>query len=223
VRTYGLDAERVHAVHCGPGRAPRPASPAARTRVRERAGEGPLVLTVSAGHSYKNLDGLLRAGAELQRRMPVATLVQAGPLGAQEGPLRALAARLGVRAHLLGWVDDDTLEALYAEAGVVACPSLGEGFGLPLLEAFARNTPVVASVIGPFREVGSEAALYADAQDPVAFADALQRVLGDPDVGAGLAAAGRERARAFDWALTAEGTLAAYDVALAGQSATPRP
>ena len=103
----------------------------------------------------------------------------------------------GVR--LLGHVDDGTLRALYRSASALAFPSLYEGFGLPLLEAFAEGLPAVAGASGALPELAGDAALLVDPLDEVAIADALERAVTDQRLRASLSAAGRERAAAYTW------------------------
>jgi glycosyltransferase involved in cell wall biosynthesis len=94
-------------------------------------------------------------------------------------------------------------------------PSLAEGFGLPVLEAMTRGTPVACSEIEPLREVAGDAALYFDPRDTDAIATVLERCLADARLRARLGAAGRERARLFTWRGAAERTLASYERATA--------
>ena len=95
-------------------------------------------------------------------------------------PVPELIRRLGLDDRVLwfGHVDDEQLRGLYAGASAYLYPSLVEGVGLPLLEAMACGTPVVASDIPVFREFGGGAALYVDALDPHGWARAV-RTLSD--------------------------------------------
>jgi glycosyltransferase involved in cell wall biosynthesis len=99
-------------------------------------------------------------------------------------------------------------------ASVLAYPSLSEGFGLPVLEAMACGTPVVASQIAPIAEAAGDAALLVDPTDAEAIAEGLRRVLEDTHLRAGLAGRGLARAAQFSWERTAAGTLVAYAKAL---------
>jgi alpha-1,3-rhamnosyl/mannosyltransferase len=103
----------------------------------------------------------------------------------------------------LGYLDDDTLLALYQGAAVVCVASEQEGFGLPVLEAMACGTPVVTTRAASLPEVGGDAALYADARSPEAMADAIQLLLEDRDEAAHRSVAGLDRARPFTWERTA--------------------
>ena len=122
---------------------------------------------------------------------------------------RALAAELRARgADVRGFVSKDELVRLMQEAAALVFPTLHEGFGLPVVEAMACGTPVVATPDPAVREVGGDAVAYAE---PVAFADTLVRVLGDPEP---WSRAGLDRARAFSWRQAAEATVAVYREAL---------
>ena len=113
----------------------------------------------------------------------------------------------------LGYVPEELLPGLYAGALAFALPSVYEGFGLPVLEAMASGTPVVAADRAALPEVCGGAALVADPDDPDAFAAALLRAAGPERER--LAAAGRERAAGFSWERSAELTDAAIATLLA--------
>jgi glycosyltransferase involved in cell wall biosynthesis len=93
---------------------------------------------------------------------------------------------------------------------VFAYPSRYEGFGLPLLEAMACETPVVAANAASVPEVVGSAAILLPVEDGTAWRNALAAVLTDAQLAADLAARGRLRAREFTWDRTATGTLACY-------------
>ncbi len=159
---------------------------------------------------------LLFVGAVQARKDPLAALAAAEANGLPlvvVGPAkdRELAAQLAARgAELRGYLPVDELAEAYRRAVALVFPSRHEGFGLPLLEAMASGTPVVASEDSALREVGGEAALYAG---PADLAAAVGQALRERER---LVAAGLERARLFSWAETARRTLAAYREAIAG-------
>jgi glycosyltransferase involved in cell wall biosynthesis len=112
-------------------------------------------------------------------------------------------------ADLRGYVTKDELADLYRGAAALVLPSRFEGFGLPLLEAMACGTPVVAAEEPALREVGGEAAVYAEDGD---FAAAARRALDERER---RSAAGIERAKLFSWAETARRTADVYRRVLA--------
>jgi glycosyltransferase involved in cell wall biosynthesis len=159
---------------------------------------GCFLLAVGTIEPRKNYPRLLEAYRLLRRRGLDLPLVVAGRVGWAYGrALDDLRAEPGVR--LLGHVDDRTLRALYRSASVLAFPTLYEGFGLPLLEAFAEGLPAVAGGAGALPELAGEAALLIDPLDSRALADALERAVTDQALRTRLGAAGRERAAAYTW------------------------
>jgi glycosyltransferase involved in cell wall biosynthesis len=111
-------------------------------------------------------------------------------------------------------VTAERLAALYAGAAALVHPSLYEGFGLTVLEAMAAGTPVIAADAPGVREVAGEAAVYVDPRDPAAFAAAMTSAASDDALRRRLGGTGRERARAFSWATSAEAHAEAYSLAL---------
>ncbi len=159
----------------------------------------------------KNFDGLIRAFA----RLPAADdlhLVIVGSRGWMYEEMLALPARLGLeeRVHFAGFVADADLPALYNLAAIFAFPSWYEGFGLPVLEAMACGTPVVAADNSSLPEVTGEAGLLVDAADLDALTGALVRLLSDRELRARLVVAGREQARQFTWEGAARQLLEVY-------------
>ena len=113
--------------------------------------------------------------------------------------------------ELLGRVSDDELVALYRGAAAFLDTSLYEGFGYQALEAMACGTPVVASATTSLPEIVGDAGLLCPPRDADAFAEALQRVLGDGALADRLRARGLERARQFTWDRTARALAEAVD------------
>jgi glycosyltransferase involved in cell wall biosynthesis len=215
VRFLGVPPEQVDVTYPGP--ALEASSPKPEAALREELGLGtaPIVLTVSAKRPHKNLerlfDAFLRARSE-----PPPVLVVPGYETFYEDTLRRRADDLGgsERIRFAGWVDDDVLDGLYRAATCLVFPSLAEGFGLPVLDALVRGTPVACSNASSLPEVAGDAALYFDPTDTDAIAEALDRLLGDEKLRERLRAAGPAQAAKFSWARAAQGTLRAYERAL---------
>lgn len=161
---------------------------------------GPYLLFVGQRWHYKNFAGLLEAYAGWRWREEVA-LVCAGGGGWAPSESEAL-SRLGLtgRVHLLGPVADPDLAALYAGARCYICPSLAEGFGLPVLEAMQCGTLAVLARAASLPEVGGECAFYFDPSDPEDMRAAMSAALemGEAARAARLAA-GRAWAGRFSW------------------------
>ena len=167
----------------------------------------PYVLFIGNVEPRKGLPTLLEA---LRRCPPGAAprLVVAGPAG--WGPELDTA---GVASDVVrtGFLDDDRLRSLVAGAAALALPSRYEGFGLPVLEALAGGTPVLASDIPVLREVGGDHARYLPVDDVDAWAEALTAAAAaraDHDPAPGIA-----WARRWTWGACAESTASAYRVA----------
>jgi glycosyltransferase involved in cell wall biosynthesis len=101
------------------------------------------------------------------------------------------------------YVPPGELPAVYAGADALVLPSLYEGFGLPILEAMACGTPVVASRTASIPEVAGEAALLVEPRDALALATALERILTDQPLREAMRWRGLERAARFSWEATA--------------------
>jgi glycosyltransferase involved in cell wall biosynthesis len=215
VELLGVPEERVVATPFGV--APRFApGPVDREALHVRFGiTGRYVLSVGTREPRKNLLGVLRAFRRLSAAAPDAQLVLAGGRGWLGEEIEAELARAGERVRTCGFVSDEDLVALYRGAAVFAFPSLVEGFGFPPLEAMACGVPVVASDRGGLVEVAGGAALVVDPHDPDALADALRRVLEQPELAADLRRRGLERSAAHTWERCAEATVGAYRDALA--------
>lgn len=168
------------------------------------------LLAVGTIEPRKNYRRLLAAYRLLKNRGIAPELVVAGRVGWAYGrALDELRAEPGVR--LLGHVDDPTLRALYRAAGVLAFPSLYEGFGLPLLEAMAEGLPALVGRAGALPELAGEAAVLVDPHDVDDIAHGLERALCDSALRERLAAAGRCRAASYTWPAAAAATLEAVD------------
>lgn len=174
----------------------------------------PFVVAIGTLERRKNLPCLVRAFGELADDYGELHLVLAGADGDDrdsiERAIAALARPVARRVVLPGRVDDTAKAWLLQRAVALAYPSLDEGFGFPLLEAMAADTPVVASTAGSIPEVAGDAALLTPPDDTAALAHALARVLEDESVRAELVAAGRRRLDAFTWRTTAQSMAALY-------------
>jgi alpha-1,3-rhamnosyl/mannosyltransferase len=109
-----------------------------------------------------------------------------------------------------GFVSDQELTALYQCASLYLAPSRHEGFGIPLLEAWACGCPVVCSTGGALPEVAGDAACVVESWGAADWADAIRSLLADSSKLESLRVRGRERLTLFSWKETAEKTVAAY-------------
>jgi glycosyltransferase involved in cell wall biosynthesis len=175
------------------------------------------VLAVGTLEPRKNLPRLVSAysslPAEIQGRHP---LVVVGALGWETGNTLSALQSLGERCTMLGYVSDEALAELYRRCTVFCYPSLGEGFGLPVLEAMAAGAAVLTSNVSSLPEVGGEAVAYADPSMVDDIAAQLESLLGDEPRLAALGELARARASEFSWGRFAERTLRALEQAAQG-------
>jgi glycosyltransferase involved in cell wall biosynthesis len=201
----GVTPERVVVAPLAPSPAFRPVDPAAVAEVGARLRlQLPYVVVVAgAGGVRKGLATLAAAAAGIEGL----ELVVVGATTAPAGP----------RLHQPGWLPDDQLAALMSGAVAVACPSITEGFGLPVVEAMACGAAVIASRAGALTEVAGEAALLVAPGDVGAWREGLQRLLVDPQLRLRLGQAGRERVRKLSWSRCAAITVDAVREVLGGE------
>lgn len=175
------------------------------------------VLAVGTLEPRKNLPRLVAAYAALDPVLQAAhPLVVVGALGWQTGETLDALRSLGDRATMLGYVSDASLAELYRRCAVFCYPSLGEGFGLPVLEAMAAGAAVVTSDLSSLPEVGGDAVEYVDPRNTTSISAGLERLLRSPSRRAELGARAAARAGQFSWARFAELTLSALERAAGG-------
>ena len=208
VERFGADPARVDVV---------PLAPRAFPVVEPARFDRPTLLAVGTLEPRKNLRRVIEAFGLLRARGVDADLVVVGARGwLDDAILAAAAATSGVRVE--GAVDDARLSALYGGATALVYPSLGEGFGLPVVEAMAASLPVVTSAATTCADVAGPASLLVDPYDVESIADALTRVVTDEALRADLAVRGRAEAARYSWDATAEGTRACYERAIRGRA-----
>ena len=152
----------------------------------------------------------MRAAAELPADVVILLVGHPEPY---EADLRALAAKLDVeeRLRFVDYVSDADLEGLWRLAACAAQPTLGEGFGFPVLEALEHGVPVAASDLAVVREVAGDLAHYFDPRDPSAAVAAILAALGDPRA----RELGPRHAAGFSWSRAAGETHEVYERVLA--------
>ena len=162
---------------------------------------------------HKNHEILIEALALLRATQPDLHLVLTGAASTGEDRVRARVADLGLesRVRFLGYQDRHLLPEIYRHATAAVLPSLFEGFGIPILEAFHCGTPVVASRSGSCPEVAGDGALLVDASDAEDLAAGIRRVLSDDELRSSIVEKGRARASEFSWQSAVDLTLRTFD------------
>src|SRR5258705_400961 len=210
--TWLGDDRRVRVIPFGVDRAFFGESQSARERGRRdwRIPEDAfVVLHVGSTVDRKNVPLVINTVARLRQHSDVYLLQVGGRFTAeQEQLIDRLDLRRAVRS--VAAADETTLRRAYRAADVLLFPSLYEGFGFPVLEAFASGLPVVTSGAGGLKEVGGDAAVVVEGRDPAAYVEALEALSEDTDRREELIDKGWARARHFTWQRTATQTGDVY-------------
>ena len=210
--TYDLPAERVSVTHLGfdPMGSLLSRESSRSFKVRVFGVDAPYMLFVGSRVSYKNFRGLLDAyAASASLRENCFFLCFGG--GNFTGAERTAISKTGLEArirHIGG--SDAVLASCYAHASLFVCPSLYEGFGIPVLEAMSLACPVACSNSSSLPEVVGDAAQLFDPRDRDSIRSALEAVLHSPSAAATLRERGKLRAQLFSWRSCAENTIDVY-------------
>ncbi|MDA1060734.1 MAG: glycosyltransferase family 1 protein [bacterium] len=167
------------------------------------------ILFVGRLESKKNLVRLVEAFSVFSKTHDDFKLILAGKRGLGFNKILKTVNRLELMHKVImpGYITETEKSALYKYCKFFAFPSLYEGFGLPLLEAFHYGKPVLSSNVSSMPEVAGEGALFVDPYDVSAIADALSTLATDDDFVQELVKKGKERLKDFTWEKAAKETL----------------
>lgn len=238
---YGIPRERIDVVYNGAGAAYhqplglRPEQEAMALR-QKFTGGAPYFVFVGTQHPRKNVDGLLEAFSTYRQQGGQWHLILVGtPIWKRRGfdardAMDAVPEEVQSAVHRTGWMPQDELASVLAAAGAMVFIPWFEGFGIPLLEAFAAGTPTIHSNRTSLPEVAAGAGLEVDPAHPEDVVAALHRMEQEPLLREALIERGRERAEAFSWARTARllwqclvkaGQDVGLDLGAGGQTGAP--
>lgn len=179
-----------------------------------------IILHVGAIQDRKNITRLVEAFETLPVDWKLILAGSASGFGAEAILKRIATSTSRSRIQVTGYLSAPALDRLFSRAGIFAFPSLDEGFGMPVLEAMARNVPVVTSNRSALPEVSGDAALLIDPTDTAALADALKRLTEDSALRTKLVQAGKNQATKFTWRAAVNKTWGIYRE-LVGTELTP--
>ena len=170
---------------------------------------GKYILFVGRRSLYKNFIFFAEAVSKLLNKEKDIKLVCVGsPFNYEE---ITIFSRLGISNQAIAInVDDSSLNGLYSDALVFVFPSLYEGFGMPILEAFANNCPVCLSNTSCFPEIAGDAGVYFNPYDRESILNAIEKVIYDNAFAKEIVRAGLQRLHNFSWKKTAMETVSSY-------------
>ena len=200
-----IDPSKIHVIHHG-----NSLQPTDHLTFRGATNK-PYLLFVGQRKSYKNFAWMAEHIADLLRSEKDLQLICVGGSTFDKVEIEQL-AQLGV-AHKVQYVtvrSDAELTSLYQGAACFIFPSQYEGFGIPVLEAFACGCPVVLNRASSLPEVGADAAAYFEEANPGSLEEQIRRILNESAFRKTLVERGFERARNFTWAKSAEKHLQVY-------------
>jgi glycosyltransferase involved in cell wall biosynthesis len=204
VEVYGVAPEKIDVVHLAAAFSPETCPPA-KLDLPAR-----YLLYVGMRGKYKNCYFMLRALREILQNTPGLRVICAGGGDFDSEELEFLKTlEIADRVHYHG-AATASLVALYQNAVALVFPSLYEGFGLPVLEAFSCGCPVISSRAAALTEVAGDAALYFNGKDILSMRDAITRILEEPGLRESLRAKGTQRLKDFSTAKCARETAAVY-------------
>lgn len=183
-----VPAEKIKVIYEGVGKEFMPAGEAAKKEFRKRWNlPDKFLLAIGGVGQRRNLDRLKEA---------------------------AQGENLVVSGETIPWIIDSERPLLYSCASALVYPSLYEGFGLPVLEAFACGVPVITSNVSSLPEVGGKAVLYVDPMNVESIAQGIKTLTGDQGLRKDLIKKGLARAKEFSWEKCAQETIKLYQLVL---------
>lgn len=172
------------------------------------------ILFVGLRNRYKNFTFFLRSIQDILLSNKSLQLICAGPKFTTEEQqlFKELGIEKQIQHHL---ATDETLSLLYANAMIFVFPSLYEGFGLPILEAFSSGCPVMCSNTSSLPEIAGDAALLFDPKNSDEIASSLQKIIDNKELREHLSRSGYDQLKYFSWKSTVEQTKEVYKKVLA--------
>lgn len=205
---YGVSGENIEVVYLGSSLQPTEVSFKPSLVLAE-----PYLLFVGNRDKYKNFRFYIESVAELLKKESILFVCAGG--GDFRDDEKELLKKLGI-ANLVRYypIDDNRLSNLYSNALAFVFPSLYEGFGIPVLEAFSCGCPCLLSKGGSLPEVGGEAARYFDGEDSESVVSSLRDIICNESLRNELSLKGYERIKQFSWDRMYKDTIGVYNSVL---------
>ncbi|MFZ0390302.1 MAG: glycosyltransferase family 1 protein [Calditrichia bacterium] len=213
IRFYGIDREKVKVIHHG-----APFSRQSAQKIRSKINlPFKYILFVGIRRNYKNFIPFIQSITGLMQKENIHVVCAGG--GQFSGPERGFFKENNIEGsiHFIRIQNDDELISLYKQAELFAYPSLYEGFGLPILEAFACGCPAALSNRSSFPEVAGEAAAYFNPEDQGSMHEAVAQLLENKEQRKILTGNGYRRLEYFSWDRTVEKTVSVYTEVLSAK------
>jgi len=215
IKYFGIDSDKIRVIYCGVSDNFEVISDEKRLEtIRKRYNiNGKIILYVGNIEPRKNLIRLIEAFHILIKKYNVdkkLLLVGSKAWGYKEVYQKIKELNLGDKVVCTSYVAEEELPLLYNCADIFAYPSLYEGFGLPIIEAFACGVPVLTSLSPSLDEVASDFALRVNETDANAIAEGLLRLVQDKKLCEDFIEKGKKRAKLFNWDETARKTIEVY-------------
>jgi len=202
IEYFGVDAEKINVIHHGINTKKYDIS-------NLKTESSPYILFVGLRYDYKNFFRFAEAFSILSKKYPILRLICTGfPFTNRE---QQELSRLHISDKTKSiFATEQQMAQLYYNAEMFVFPSLYEGFGMPILEAFAYDCPVVLSNTSCFPEIAQQAGLYFDPYQIEDVALKMEQVLTDSQLRNGLIKSGRERLTCFSWEKSAKKHMEIY-------------
>lgn len=182
--------------------------------VIEKKIDSPYLLFVGRRERYKNFEGLVRAIDPLLKKYKLKLIAAGGGPFSREEKELIHSLNLDELVEQRAIINDSTLQEFYLQAVAFIFPTMYEGFGIPILEAFACDCPCIISNLSSLPEVGGNAALYINPKVADSISHAVEQLIQDSKLRCTLIERGREQLKRFSWQRTVIDTLNSYKVVL---------
>lgn len=216
VRFLGVPQEKIHVIYLAPREIFKPLSHKPLSIIHKYGLPDRFVLYVGDVNYNKNISTLAEACKLAKIALVIVgkqvTEIDFDRKHPENRPFARFLEKYGKDKEIkrIGFVEDEDLVGIYNLASVYCQPSFYEGFGLPVLEAFASGCPVVAAKTQSLVEIAEPAALYADPKSPKDIADKILQVLDDVTLRNQLIETGKVLVKKYSWEKTAQATFRVY-------------